>query len=95
MSEKIILWTATSYVIFLAFFSVKVGEFLEQIALNKQLPIPYNSKRTLGFIALLSGIVPLRIFIPEFAAVLFVMYVILSFTWAIIYFDYIAKDADI
>lgn len=95
MSEKIILWTATSYVIFLAFFSVKVGEFLEQIAVNKKLRMPHNSKRTLGFIALIFGLVPLRIFIPEFAPVFGVMYFVLSMTWGIIYFDYIAKDTEV
>jgi ABC-type methionine transport system permease subunit len=94
MTEKIILWTATIYVLFLAFISVKVGEYFEKKFLNKRLNVAYNAKRTTGFLVLVFALIPLRIFIPDFATVFFVMYVVISMIWGIIYFDYIAKDKD-
>ena len=92
MSEKIILIAAAIYTIFLALISVKLGEYIENIFFRKRVIIPYNAKRTTGFIVLIFALIPLRIFLPEFAAVFFVVYVVLAMIWGVIYFDYISKD---
>jgi hypothetical protein len=94
MEEKTLARLVVLCFLILCFVHVKIGEYIHRKLLNTKY-YKFSNKRIDGWIlVLIPTFILIKLFAFEHASVIVPLYIFLSMSWGVLYFDYIAKDKD-